>query len=140
MTLIVDDRIIGTWWMQVTPDQDVMMGVRHAEAPGEIELVWRFRYFHGTVAEHKNWYRSVGAKTEAEAIAGVRAALAKLREASPGLPPADELLMGEGGLPAFIKGMEAFADITGEISGTASPEEALAAFELLKTTPAAGRA
>lgn len=58
MTFVIDETTIGTWWIQLSPTLDVMLGVSQNDK--ERVVTWRFRYFHGTPLERKNWHVQKG--------------------------------------------------------------------------------
>lgn len=143
MTYVIDKHTVGMWWFQLDPEIDVMIGLSQDER--EHWLAWRFRYHAGTPDEHKNWYSQRGpAATTEEIVAKTRAALAGFKakwESQHGpILGASELLMGEGGLAAFVQAMQAHVDFTSEVHGASSSEEALRVIRELQAMKPKGSA
>lgn len=143
MTFVVDDRTIGTWFMQLDQHTDVMAGLG-ADVDGNRFLDWRFRYFAGTIAQHSNWHRHVvpADKTTASAIAKVHDSLDILRESYTEAGPLIEILMDHTGIDGFMARLREHLDFKAMIpkGENGSPEEALETYRNLMTATPAGRA
>ena len=122
----LNERVIGMWYIQLTPDQDFLSSLFTTEE-GELKGVYRFRYYKDDKTFHsddqKNWYSmTITDDTISESVEKFRLVFNKLRHMS-GTDEAYEILMDENGVDDF---MERFAKLPFVHVQALTPEEAKA--------------
>jgi hypothetical protein len=96
--MILDEKTVGFWILQVTPTGDWLATIREITPDEKYETVYRFRYYEDDEAfdskDKKNWYSGTIKGTRNFVLAGFRAAAANL--ASVAVGPLTELLNDKG--------------------------------------------
>jgi len=113
MSIVLDDNIVGIWYVLTGEKEDFMLAI--SKCPEGLELVYRHRYYHSDdpwdEKDHKSWYRMVTSKTDVqraietarEMVQGVAMIAVKMGRL---MPPAQvfELVRGD-------KSVEQFAEV-----------------------------
>jgi hypothetical protein len=83
--IILDEKIVGVWFLNTTPKQDVLFAVREVKQDEEYELVYRFRYYNGDQTkspfedgDKKSWYKGKISSTRNFVISSAREAVKQL--------------------------------------------------------------
>ena len=104
MTIELNERTVGVWFIQLTPAQDWLASIFTTDE-GELKAIYRFRYYVDDKAfdseDKKNWWEMTSTKTIAETVENFREIYDKLWQLSGG--DHYEILMDENGMDDFTE-------------------------------------
>lgn len=85
--MILDEKIVGVWFLATMETQDWMASVREIEPDTKYELVWRFRYYNDDKVfdseDRKSWYQGTVSGTRSYVIAAIRKTAEMIATISP---------------------------------------------------------
>lgn len=110
MTIVVDDSILGLWFLPLSSDCDYLAALNRLP-DGELKMQWRFRYREGAAPDawnqhRKRWYESRTRMPEQAAIAQAREAVRVIATSS-GQPEYWELIRGAASVDEFTAALAA---------------------------------
>ena len=74
--IIMDEKLVGLWYMQTTEEQDWLLGIREVEPDKKYEVVYRFRYYEDESVfnsdDRKSWYEGTVSDTRKNVIIKIR--------------------------------------------------------------------
>ena len=104
--IIMDEHLVGIWFMPTTEKQDWMCGVREIKPDEEYQITYRFRYYEdGKVfdsEDKKKWYEGKICGTRAYVIASIRS-IANTLYAAAKIKEPYEMLNDGGDIDQFSK-------------------------------------
>jgi hypothetical protein len=78
MSLVIDEKMVGIWYLHTLPTQDWMATVRELVPDEKYELTYRFSYYKDDKVfdsdDKKNWYRGEVSGTRNYVILSLRSA------------------------------------------------------------------
>lgn len=104
MSMVLDEKLVGVWYLQTTTTQDWMAVIRELVPEQKYELTYRFRYYKDDKAfdseDEKSWYRGEISGTRNYVVFGLRSAAEMMATAAVG--KVYEYL-NDGDFSAFVK-------------------------------------
>lgn len=103
MTIRLDEKTIGIWYIKLSPGSDYLASMRD-DGDGKMRLDYRFRYYKDANAfdseDEKSWYTGTTKSTREEALESIRRIISVMETISGNRGA--ELLIENGDVQKFL--------------------------------------